>query len=237
MLRRFNMNVEKLKEIERNIEKEIKKYGKRFNEAKEIICDGIVSEELYLKSKYKIMWLLKEPYGEGGYKLGTDLVNEKDRIRDSKIPSIKMMAYVTYGILNNKHFQEIENLKSDPDVIKILTHIAWVNINKIPGKTKSGDMIKEYNFWKKIIFKQIKHYEPRIIIFGGTFHHFIKDWEIFFNYRPVIRKKSLIKYCSNDNQLLITTYHPTYPEVYGKKIISPEEYVNNIVDIVNEEIP
>jgi len=28
------------------------------------ICDGIINIEQYLKSKYKILWILKEPYDE-----------------------------------------------------------------------------------------------------------------------------------------------------------------------------
>jgi hypothetical protein len=191
------MTISELKALENKIQQEIEDYANKFNQNKEAILDGIVFEELYLKSKYKIMWLLKEPYGGGGFKLGTGLVNEKDRIRDAKIPSLQGMTYVTYAILNNKHFHEMNDIKNDPNMLEILTYIAWVNINKIPSFSRSGNMVNEYKFWKNVIFKQIKYYEPRIIIFGGTFQHFHNDWEEYFNYKPMLKNKNGTKYFSN----------------------------------------
>jgi hypothetical protein len=227
------MTVEELKQNEEKIQEEILKLCKEYDPKKEPICDGIVSEELYLSSKYKIMWMLKEPYGDGGYKLGTDLLIPKRRheVINYWIPAMHLMTYVTFGLLYNKHYEEMDSIKNNPEMSEVLTRIAWVNINKTPGKTKSGDMIKEYNFWKNLLFTQIKTYSPDILIFGGTFQHFKNDWENNFSSLPELKRKNFTKYFIKNNMIVISTYHPAYPEAYHK--VDSKDYINDIIDIVN----
>ncbi|MDR2193743.1 MAG: hypothetical protein LBP19_04655 [Treponema sp.] len=59
------MTINELKKEEEIIRSDILKKGKENNlTEKELIWDGVVSEEKYLdtNNKYKIMWMLKEGY-------------------------------------------------------------------------------------------------------------------------------------------------------------------------------
>jgi hypothetical protein len=203
-----------------------------------IICDGIISEKLYFDSKYRIMWMLKEPYGKGDYKLGVDLLEPKRR-QDvvNKIPAVRVMTYVTYSLLFNKLYEEINGLENNQDINNAITKIAWVNISKIPdtSESKKAEIEKHYKYWKDILFKQIKTYCPQILIFGGTFSHFEKDWKENFGNLPKRNKKQFsnyfFHYFDQDGMLIIAAGHPT--NQYRRRQI--RDYVNNILDIVNNK--
>ena len=59
------MNFYSLTKEQALIEKYIDLLYDKSNHKAEPIYDGIVDEEIYLKSIYKIIWVLKEPYDEG----------------------------------------------------------------------------------------------------------------------------------------------------------------------------
>ena len=232
----INITIGELKTREKIIQEEIIKLGKEYNSNKYAICDGIVSEDLYFNCKPRIMWMLKEPYGAGDYKLGTDLLIQKRRhdVIKEWYPTMHVMTYVTYGLLYNKYYEEMDKIKNNPEISEVLTKIAWVNINKIPGISKSGNMVKEYNFWKNVLFNQINTYSPDILIFGKTFHHFKNDWKTYFTDLPELKSKNFTKYFIQNNMIVISTYHPSYPEIYHK--VNTKDYVNDIIDIVNNSI-
>jgi hypothetical protein len=232
------MTIDGLKKEEEIIENEIWKKGKEKNlTKKELIWDGVVSEEKYLdtNNKYKIMWILKNGYDDDlGFKLGTDLLKPEERIKKANgklIPTLRGMIYITYGLLNDKSFDEMRMHKIDSEMIEVLTKIAWVNISKASGeRTSESEYIeKEYDFWKEILFKQIKTYSPDILIFGGTFKFFKNDWPKHFN-------GSLpddTYFCQNENDMLIiSTYHPSYPFREDARICL-KDYVKKIIESVN----
>ena len=227
------MTVEDLSRKEEIITNEIIKRGIEgdINQDK-ILWDGVVSPEKYLdkNNRYKIMWMLKEPHCDGGFKLGTDLLKPKERIRvmQEYIPALRGMTYVTYGLLNDKYFEKMNVPETDPEMSEVLTRIAWVNISKVKGKSISAKehIAENYNYWKEILFKQIKTYSPDILIFGGTFEYFENDWKKLFRVSPPQRRKHFSQLI--DDMIIISTYHPMYP-YYKNAKISIKDYVNNII--------
>ena len=239
------MALDELNELikkETKIQEEIIVKGKEINPGQnQIVPDGIVSPKLYLDSRYKkIMWMLKEPYGVGGIgKLGEDFLDNPKRRQEiiKNNPAIGVMAYVTYSLLNNKLYDEINGLENDTNMNEVITRIAWVNISKISDTSKSEKEKLEmaYKFWRDILFKQIKTYSPQVLIFGGTFSHFNKDWKKYFGYLPKRNMETFNKYFFHyfvqNNMLIISACHPTEPSI-NKQI---GEYVNAILDIVNNK--
>jgi hypothetical protein len=236
----------KLKKEEEIITNEIWEMGKKKNPTKdELLWDGVVSVEEYLNkdNKYKIMWMLKEPHCVSGFKLGTDLLDQEERTRviqkEKYNPTLYGMTYVTYGLLNDKCFEEMNEPKTDfemsvlkpnPEMSEVLTRIAWVNISKASGEPESEkeNLKNEYGFWKEILFKQIKTYSPDILIFGGTFRFFENDWKKYFEISPHGN------HFFQDNMLVISTYHPAYP-YYDDAKVTLKDYVNKIIEIVKAE--
>lgn len=193
------MMSDELKQEEKIIRNEILKKGREKNlTERELMWDGVVSEEKYLdkNNKYKIMWMLMEGHNEGsdkgiGFKLGTDLLDPEKRnekaaqaVAGGMLPVLRGMINVTYCLLNDKSFED--GYETDPEKIEVLTRIAWVNINKVTGKlqTDKNHLKNEYNFWKEILFKQIKTYSPDILLFGDTFLFFQEDWKKEFGCLP-----------------------------------------------------
>ena len=125
------MTSDELQEKEENITNEIKERGKNLD----LILDGVVSVKNYLdeKNKYKIMWILKEGYSDLGFKIGTDLLDPKEREKKAAgyiNPALSGMIYVTYGLLNDKSFEEMYAHKIDSEMVEVLTRIAWVNVSE-----------------------------------------------------------------------------------------------------------
>jgi hypothetical protein len=183
--------------------------------------------------------MLKEGYNADlEFKLGTDLLKPEERIKKAKgnlLPTLRGMIYVTYGLLNDKLFEEISANEIDSEMIEVITRIAWVNISKVVGKhsSKQEHIKNEYDFWKEILFKQIKIYSPDILIFGGTFEYFKNDWPEYFGGLPPNDKK-YFSWPLNE-MLVISTYHPSYPFREDANI-SKECYVNEIIKKVNVTI-
>jgi hypothetical protein len=229
------MTIDELVKEEETIENTIKgRWEKKNPPKKELILDGVVSAEKYLdkkNTKYKIMWMLKEGYKDLGFKLGTDLLEQEQRIKKATNglePTLRGMIYVTYGLLNDVSFEKMITHEIDSEMIEALTRTAWVNISKVRGKSKSEDedIKKEYAFWKEILFKQIKTYSPDILIFGGTVKFFENDWlELFGELLPDPHYFSKIL----NDMLVILPYHPSAP-FYEDPKISIQEYVDEIIE-------
>jgi hypothetical protein len=246
------MTINELTKEDKIIAKKIIEFGMRRNINRDkLLWDGVVSPEKYLdrNNKYKIMWMLKEPYDDndcGGYKLGTDLLDPKRRrsiIKSRKCPQAMFgMTYVTFGLLNNKYLEEMNDLENDTEMLEVLTRIAWVNISKALAKHTSPDehIVGEYNYWKEILFKQIKTYSPDILIFGGTYKKIFeekcweKDWKEYFGISPQVVPKETrrIGYFFQNDTLVIRVDHPTYPYMKDANI-SEKNYVNNIIETVH----
>lgn len=187
----------------------------------EPVLDGVADIEGYLSSNPKIMWLLKEPWGDS-----TPAGNIKNRLwsfseyfGDIENETLKdeqmwqVIIQVNYAIRNGLNWNQLEYIEDNPDMRDELKKIAYINLSKMPGNTTSSDShLKEcYPLWKDILFEQIELYKPDIIIFGNTLPYFKEDLQITGEplYKTTSGKWNAHTYKQEDNRILIDAYHPS----------------------------
>lgn len=198
------------------------------------IFDGIIEPEKYLKAKFKILWILKQPYAEFDEEDGTPyggdwdlkgLLKSRTSIHDFKSgkPTFKPMIYSSWGILNNFClFGDMDNVEDDPSMLNALKSVAYINVQKLPGYKHTHPSIcnNAYKTYKEILLKQIELINPEIIIGGGTLHHFVSDLHLS---DVSANKQGNTKYFIKDNKIYIQAYHPS------QRTVSSEQYCNEII--------
>jgi hypothetical protein len=199
--------------------------AKTLNNENYIIYDGVAHPENYYKAKYKIMWILKEPYetnGRYGWQVGKIYkLNQSIKSR-----TLKPMAYVSYAILNDCDLQNIFKTKNS-DLLEAIKSIAYINISKIAAKSRSPqDLSDKYKIWKDVLLKQITIYDPNIIICGNTLQYFLNDIEYDTGIKKSIGMNNHNYYIFNNN-IYLNVYHPSY--TIGKRL-----YLTNITNAVND---
>lgn len=201
------------------------------NNAEEPLYDGIVDIDMYLESKYKILWVLKEPYdGDGGgWHLCKDFLARDDfyhRMQGSR-PTWHPVIYISYGILNGfAKFDDMNWIRDNHDMAKIIRSVAVINVKKIPGGKRTYDfnIIKDaYNRHKDILHEQIKLYNPDIIIGGATMDLFFHDLGIS---SEDIKSNNSVRYAVKDGKIYLAAYHPAQTTV--KRHI----YVDDIISVI-----
>lgn len=237
------ITIDDLKKIDETITNEILEFAKNNNLLTDDvwpIYDGLYSPELYWNSPLRIMWILKEPYDDfdnetgkpigGDWSITKDLFHTPSNFGNNKTG--EMVIYSTYGIINNKQWNEMEYIHKDPDMCKCLQKIAYINLSKMPAYTTSSDssLWKKYDKWKEITLKQIKGYEPNVLIFGNTFKYFENDLkETHLSNMSITQDKNMINFYKNEERILIDAWHP------GKRFSNKEKesYVNSLVMEIN----
>ncbi|WP_123908301.1 hypothetical protein [Flavobacterium psychrophilum] len=194
--------------------------------------DGIINIDNYLASDLKIMWILKEPNS-------SEELNWRDEIGNLKTETgtkygwsgtFNPIIYVSYGILNNQNWNQIPYTNDNPEIIEVLKSIAFVNVKKTPGESVSFDNeIHEYHSNnKEILIKQIKYYQPNVIICGNTFQYIGVDVkEIFKELEFEYDENSKMSKHHNTEIIIIDAFHPN-----ARK--NKEIYCDYIINSVNE---
>lgn len=182
------------------------------------ILDGVFDPEKYLSAKYKILWILKEPYDEfdddgvpfgGGWHL-KDAILPKQKFQEftGGRKTFEPMIYASWGILNNFClWDDMNDVSKDPTMLEALKSIAYINVKKLPGHKASyyKTINDTYAKHKDILLKQIEYINPDIIIGGATLGLFIND--LGLSRKDIIRHKGL-NYFIKDNKIFIEAYHP-----------------------------
>jgi hypothetical protein len=191
-----------------------------------------VNPHKYFKSPYKILWILKEANdteaNEEGIIGDWDLrgliskgITEYPKWKRTYLP----IVYSVWGIFNDFcQWENMDDYDNANEMLDVLQNIAIINIKKMPGGAKSSDTVisKAYQMFKDILLQQIAVYEPEIIIFGGTIHHFMVDLGI--SSETIDENSFQIK----NDQILIKNYHP------NQRSIKQKEYCNRIINSVKE---
>lgn len=197
------------------------------------ITDGVCDFEGYLNTNPKVMWILKEPNDQcsdgklaGG---GWSIVEEsfkKDIDSVAKQPTWQTIIYVMYGYLNGLKYNDMDFIRKNKDMAKIMQKIAYLNVSKMPGyNISSKDGIeKYYTQWKPILDRQIETYNPDVIIFGYTFEHFRKDFEKK-GLEKIDNFPGWIDVYKSSNRILIDAYHPNRKGM---------EYVDTLISALNK---
>jgi hypothetical protein len=92
-----------------------------------------------------------------------------------------------------------------------------------------ADIARKYAHFKPVLLRQLKQYDPQIIIFGSTFQHFqndlgIKDEELTNYYKDKKKPRYIVK----NGKLYVDAYHPAAREL----TMTEADYVQSIIDIV-----
>src|SRR6266487_2449747 len=135
------------------------------------IYDGIVNPEMYLQSKQRILWVLKEPYDngegygdkrDGGWSLTEDCMNKRTDMTSRK-KVFQPICYINYGIWSGVHdWGEMPRLRNSEEIRNGLRKIAFINISKLPGLKSSPwvRIVEAYQKHRAVILDQIKTYNP-----------------------------------------------------------------------------
>jgi hypothetical protein len=125
----------------------------------------------------------------------------------------------------------MDYINDDSEMVQCLNHIAVINVNKMPGGHTSNDtdIAKKYDHFKPLLLRQLKQYDPQIIIFGNTFQHFqndlgIKDEELTDYYKDKKKPRYIVK----NGKLYVDTYHPVVREI----TMTEQDYVQSIINVV-----
>lgn len=205
----------------------------------ELIYDGILDFQKYDLAKYKIMWVLKEPYDHfdedgkpsgGGWHF-RDALLPKTQITDFDKGSrntFEPIIYSAFSILNEFPCSTTMDLISDnPNMIEALKSISYINIKKTPGQTFTPDsaLRKSFEKNKEVLVQQIELSNPDIIIFGNTLKYFGKYTEsIFGNFANFDN----FKYSLFNKRIHIDAFHP------AQRSYSKWDYINELVTICKE---
>lgn len=170
-----------------------------------IVEDGIVSEEEYLDSKYKIVYIMKEVNGGSGWNLKDFLYN------GGRSQTWDNVARWTEGLLNinqeyNWSYLEENNEKRRKYYLK---KIGVINLKKTPGHHTSEykKISKAASENRNLIKKQVDMYNPDIIICCGTADDFVKNYleSKLVNWKMTKRG---IQYIKCNNKIIVSFAHP-----------------------------
>ena len=233
------MNIEQLTRDQKLIEEYIIRIGTdKTNDSIAPIGDGVVDSGSYLNSKLKIAWVLKEPYDDfddngipygGGWNI-RDIYFKTENVYDNikHSPTLKTMAYTTYGLQNNINYGEIPWISEEPTIGNSLRSVVHMNINKFPGNkiTSWNKLYSDYDYWRPILLFQLMVYKPQIVIFGNVMDIFSVD----LNLRDITQydNKKNLRYAVKDKSLYINTYHP------AQMTIKKDLYIDNIIQLLRE---
>lgn len=222
------------KKLQSEIYRRIDETGRLVNPTVGCFHDGVAFPELYLASKKRVMWVLKNSYDDcddDGNPV-SDGMDVRDWFCDSALeiaghkPIFIKMALASYCIQNGGAYSE-DLLSEKVSVMRSLKEIALVDLSKLPGGTSISDkeLKKEFSYFKEIVSAQIELYQPDIIIFGNTLHT-CKELFPSLDYKNPLRVYNVNGNCvlrafSAGSRLLLEAYHPSYS-------ISYEDFVGTI---------
>ncbi|MDE5997742.1 MAG: hypothetical protein K2G77_05985 [Muribaculaceae bacterium] len=223
------------REIHQKIEERAQETGLVDSETKPIY-DGVADIPGYVATKPKIMWVLKEAWGIVDEKTGKIKGDYTDiwecwTEKGFNTPTWLPMLYILYGLRVGQGKIKYNDMpKANMEMVNLLKQTAYINVSKIPGEKKSGNMSKKYEFWMDIIRAQIEGYNPDVIIFGGTFDTMKRSF-IAPRTKPISKtptQEIAHFYKDEKGRLLVNAMHP------AQRHISWDFYVDEIVDRIRE---
>ena len=233
------MNIRKEGFLQKN--EELLQELEKLNRKEEgVFFDGAFDPNEYYNSSPKILWILKEAYGDP-ISYPKYFNEEYDKFYQNLILGVSRNTWgpicnVSDCILNEfrEYDASIPDLNQKEQFNKSLHKFALININKdssdTGGRSVTRNIEKAKEYYDDFLFRQIEHLDPDIIICGNTFQ-FLRE---HYNYPEVIKKSEGIDYVDHywiGDKLFLDPYHPGYT-AYGK--IDAAMYINDIVRTVRD---
>lgn len=204
------------------------------------IPDGVYDIDGYYKSTPRIMWILKEPYDDldatgnpiGGGWILNDAFDNEDAWKNKTWQPI---IYISHGIKNCRHWNDMDWIHDDKSMVDRLKEIAYINLSKMPNRTDSNDdfVFEEYKrYWKDIVNKQIEVYKPNVIICGNTYW-MIRDYlgtEVLFKESVIHEGINVANLINTKDYKIIDTYHPNQ-KIKG---LTRQLYVDTVIDLARK---
>jgi hypothetical protein len=234
------MNKEQIQKQLQEVDEAFDSIREKENRQDYPIYDGIVDIDRYLSVSPKILWILKEPYDDfdkNGKPCGGSWSITEDvfacAAKSGNKPPFAPIAYVTYSVFNNfVKYSEMDYVTEDPRIWEALKNIAYINVNKFPGKKSSDSEIiaSYYQKNRELLKKQIEAINPDIVIAGNILYLFYEDFDLTkLDLKSGGPDKSA-EFCQKNGRLFINAYHPSYR---GSK----QKYVDDLVAIIKENSP
>lgn len=230
------MNAKELEKAQNEISDAIYARAKELGFDKAPITDGVCNFEGYLNSNPKVMWILKEPNGQfsngelenGGWSIVEEAFrNDLDGV--GKIPSWQPIIYVMYGYLSGRLYEDMDFIRDNLEMAKVLQKIAYLNVSKMPGYSVSykNNIEQYYTQWRPILDRQIETYTPDVIIFGYTFDHFRGYFEKQ-GLEKINNFPGWIDVYKSGKRILFDAYHPAR---------KGREYVDTLISALKKYFP
>ena len=230
---------ERIEALEVEIRTELEKRVKSGAAKHYPITDGAVDPARYLASSPRTLWILKEPWEAleadeqgGDWSVTRTLIPRL--ISEGRISSsitYRRMAYVTYSVLNGyRTYAEIPFTWQDAAVAESLRTIAYINVSKFPGRSRSvaTQIEAAYQQNREILKWQVETFDPQVIIAGNILPLFFRDFAL--THEEMQHAKS-VDYAHKDGRLYINAYHPSYWRC------KEENYVNDITAVIRQHFP
>jgi hypothetical protein len=205
------------------------------------IYDGIGNSKEYLLSEFKMAVILKEAYDEldsdgnpygGGWSLPYDCFMSEEQ--KWTVRTWQRIIYLVFALRNNLKYNEMDYTRDNLSMGDVLRSIAWINLNKMPGKSSSDNSYIEKfkTYWVDIVRKQLECCLPDVIICCNVFHackgELFPDVELL-EVVPVETKLKDITIYKRGNTLIFDVSHPG---IIGEK----DENIGKYIDSINELI-
>lgn len=200
-----------------------------------LFIDGPFNPSIYYESSPKILWILKEAYGEP-VDYPDLLTNKFDNFFNDFLKGVPRhtwfpIAIISYCLLNKIYpYKPIDNIDSIKNEIQnAMQKIAFININKVSSET--GGRSLDFNIaeaskvFEDCLNRQIDLYEPEIIICGNTFKYLKANFK-FPKLIKEINGEQLVDHYLYNKKLIVDPYHPGYT-AYNR--IDKDLYINDIL--------
>lgn len=208
---------------------------------KDGVCkDGALNPKVYFNTRPKILWILKESYGQPISYINL-LNNKYEEMFEKFLCGTSKHTWAPLSIISNQILNGCEFYNSESEMVHLknsietsLKSIALINIIKDPSETGGtsldSNIKKAQQHYERILIKQIELLDSDIIICGNTFK-FIKH---LYNYPEVIKEAGGTKYVDHyviGNKLILEAFHPGYTRFNQ---IDTQMYINDIIRTVKD---
>jgi hypothetical protein len=200
-------------------------------DTREVILDGPINPKVYYSTTPKVLWLMKEPYdtGGGGWDFSEACKDSDFRnglVFGSARPTWQPVVYIAHCVENDfASYDSIDDLSENRSMLNALDSIAWVNIQKLPSKnvteTDMEDIFVAAEKYENLLLKQLKLFEPDVIICGGT----VSVAKQFLGDISKVNENGY-DYLVWGKTAVIPAYHP------AQRNMSRKDYVDSLVGYV-----